>query len=116
MTPQPIVVTDVDVAAARQLLRTGALLLDVREANEWAAGHAPEATHLPIDHIARAQSLMADDQRVVVICRSGYRSRAAAEALISHGVSAMSLAGGMVAWAQCGEPVITSNGANGTVI
>ena len=116
MAHEPIVVRDVNVAAARDLINQGALLLDVREANEWAAGHAPEATHLPLAHIANAPSLVRADQSVVVICRSGNRSRVAAEALLSRGVSAVNLAGGMIAWAQGGESVTDSNGHSGTVI
>ena len=116
MGSEPIVVVDIDVATARELINQGALLLDVREANEWAAGHAPEATHLPIAHIANAPTLIAADQQVLVICRSGNRSRVAAEALLSRGVSAVNLAGGMMAWTQRGESVIDSSGNVGTVI
>ena len=47
-------VPSVDAATARDLVRDGAVLLDVRESSEWNAGHAPQAAHLPVGRIAEA--------------------------------------------------------------
>ena len=52
----------------------GAYLLDVREDDEWAAGHAPGAHHLPMMEIPARMAEIPDDTDVVVVCRSGGRS------------------------------------------
>ena len=78
-------VPSVDAASARDLVRDGAVLLDVRESSEWNAGHAPQAAHLPLGRIADASKKVRDGKQVVVVCRSGNRSRQATKALISMG-------------------------------
>ena len=65
----------VKVQAAAQLQREGAVLLDVRERDEWAAGRAPKARHIPIGELeARAAREIAATATVLTICRSGGRS------------------------------------------
>ncbi|MFF9349440.1 rhodanese-like domain-containing protein [Streptomyces sp. NPDC014734] len=95
-----------------------AVLLDVREASEWHAGHAPGAVHLPLSRLVDGASLpgRAEDRPVVVICRSGNRSRRAARVLAERGVQATDVVGGMSAWAAEGLPVRDRRGAAGTVI
>ncbi|WP_081237829.1 rhodanese-like domain-containing protein [Streptomyces viridosporus] len=94
-----------------------AVLLDVREAHEWRAGHAPRAVHLPLPALAAGAGLPADAQArpLVVICRSGNRSRQAAELLAARGAEAADVIGGMGEWAGAGLPVVDSHGRNGTV-
>ena len=104
---------DVDVEGAVALLDDGALLLDVREPGEWAAGHAPQATHLPLAHV-RADAL-SPDRTVLAICRSGNRSGKAADVLAAGGIAVHNVAGGMKAWAAAGLPVVTEAGAPGEV-
>ena len=67
-----------------------AVLLDVREPSEWQAGHAPRAVHLPLSALAAGAGLPAEAQArpLVVICRSGNRSRQAAELLVARGLLA----------------------------
>ncbi|PPS85563.1 rhodanese-like domain-containing protein [Streptomyces sp. MH60] len=95
-----------------------ALLLDVRETAEWQAGHVPGACHLPLSRLAA-------DTRVpgarpglclVVICRSGRRSRQAARLLSQRGLAAADVIGGMEQWARHGLPVQDAHGGPGTVI
>ncbi len=62
-------------------LPAGVYLLDVREDDEWAAGHAPEAVHIPVGAIAERAGEIPQDREVYVICRSGARSAYAAQAL-----------------------------------
>jgi rhodanese-related sulfurtransferase len=92
----------------------GTVLLDVREADEWAAGHAPGATHLPLGelHVDR----LPPGATVLCICRSGGRSGRAASALRSAGIEAVNVAGGMAAWAAAGLPVVRDDGRPGTVV
>ena len=98
------------------LLAGGAQLLDVREANEWAAGHAPDAVHVPLGDLASQIGLVARDRTIVVICRSGRRSDLAAGALREAGFDACNLVGGMQAWEQAGGVVINGSGGSGVVI
>ncbi|WP_433447290.1 rhodanese-like domain-containing protein [Streptomyces sp. CA-142005] len=104
----------------RQTARTSgasALLLDVREADEWQAGHAPGAVHLPLTALAAGAGLPAEAPKrpVIVICRSGRRSLKAVELLQARGVEAVDVIGGMQEWAAAGLPVVDARGGNGTV-
>jgi rhodanese-related sulfurtransferase len=92
------------------------VLLDVREADEWQAGHAPGATWIPLGELERARFEIAFNKRVVCVCRSGGRSAQAAEALISWGFEAANMTGGMRAWAAAGLPVVRDDDAPGDVI
>jgi len=109
-------VPEVDPADARALLDAGAFLLDVREADEWEAGHAPDACFLPMGHVQAAQGQLPTDRRIVAVCRIGGRSAAVTEALNAWGFDAVNLAGGMRAWAEAGLPVVTADGGDGAVI
>lgn len=106
---------EVDVADGAGLVEAGAILLDVREPDEWTAGHAPAAVHLPLGSLGSAPVQDWAGRRVVVICRSGNRSRTATDALVGRGVDALNLIGGMHAWQVHGLPVVTSTGAAGRV-
>ncbi|WTJ96675.1 rhodanese-like domain-containing protein [Streptomyces sp. NBC_01537] len=83
------------------------MLLDVREAEEWAEGHAAGAVHAPLSALAAGKPLpeAARGRPVVVICRSGKRSRQAAVLLASRGADVVDVTGGMHAWAEAGLPV-----------
>ena len=101
---------------ARQMIGAGGVRLDVREPDEWGAGHAPEALHIPLRELAARVGELEVDARIVAVCRTGARSEAAAAALIGAGYDAVNLGGGMQAWAAEGLPVVTTTGASGTVI
>ncbi|MFN8146730.1 MAG: rhodanese-like domain-containing protein [Candidatus Nanopelagicales bacterium] len=109
MTPE------VDVAEGVRLVEAGAVLLDVREPDEWTAGHAPAAVHVPLGSLGSAPVEEWVGRRVVVICRSGNRSRTATDALVARGADALNLVGGMRAWEAHGLPVVTSTGDAGRV-
>jgi rhodanese-related sulfurtransferase len=98
-------------------LPEGGFLLDVREDDEWAAGHAPAAKHIPMsEFVARKDELGAPEGPVYVICRAGSRSAQVAQYLNENGVEAVNVAGGMQAWEAAGKPVVTNSGDTGTVI
>lgn len=105
----------VDPEEARHRLETGALLLDVRESDEWDTGHAPEATWIPMGDLAARDHELAGDRPIVVVCRSGGRSARVTSALLQAGYDATNLAGGMQAWAAAGFSVITDEGSPGAV-
>ena len=88
-----------------------AWLLDVREDDEWAAGHVPGATHVPLGQLGARTAEVPQDQQIYVICRSGVRSARAAQALNGAGWQALNVAGGMQDWAAAGRPMMTDSGA-----
>ena len=105
----------VDAREADRLVRAGGLLLDVREPDEWRAGHAPGARHVPLGNLKHSLGSMPRDRRIVVTCRSGGRS-ARATALLTHtGYQAVNLTGGMRAWASAGLPVETDGARPGKI-
>jgi len=105
---------DVEPAAATDAQAQGAVLVDVRETDEWEAGHAPGAVHVPLDTVGTALDQFAG-QSVLTVCRSGGRSRKAAETLIAGGVDVRNVSGGMSAWAAAGLPVVRDDGSAGSV-
>lgn len=105
----------VDPTAADALVGGGAFLLDVRNDDEWALGHAPAATLVPLGELAARADELPTDRRLLVICRSGGRSAQATEALVGAGYDAVNVAGGMQAWLAAGLPVVDDAGAPGTV-
>ncbi|WP_031173999.1 rhodanese-like domain-containing protein [Streptomyces durhamensis] len=94
-----------------------AVLLDVREEPEWNAGHAPGALHVPLSLLAAGAALPATVQGrpVVVMCRSGGRSRQAVALLTARGVEAADVEGGIRAWAAAGHPVVDARGNGGSI-
>jgi len=94
----------------------GAILLDVREPDEWEAGHSPDAVHVPLAALAASIDRLDKDQPIVTVCRVGGRSERAAAALLQRGYDAVNLAGGMQAWQAAGMPVVTESGEPGQVI
>jgi len=92
-------------------LPAGVFLLDVREDDEWAAGHAPDAVHVPLGELSARVGELPGDREVYVICRSGRRSAYAAQALAGGGLNAINVADGMTGWAVAGRPMISEDGA-----
>lgn len=99
-----------EVAAAG--VPDGAWLLDVREDDEWTAGYAPGARHIPLGQLGARTAEIPQDQVVYVICRSGARSARAAQALSAAGWDAINVAGGMQDWAAAGRAMATDSGAD----
>jgi rhodanese-related sulfurtransferase len=88
-----------------------AYLLDVREPDEWTAGHAPDAHHLPMMEIPVRMAEVPPDEDVVVVCRSGARSAQVVSYLVGHGWdNVRNLDGGMLSWAAVGRAVVSENG------
>jgi len=105
-----------DPREAAQLVEEGALLLDVRELDEWQAGHVVDALHLPLGSLVAEVDRVPLGRQVVCVCRAGGRSGQAADWLVQGGYDAWNLAGGMQAWAAAGLPFVDAEGAPGTVI
>lgn len=101
---------------AQELLRDGAILLDVREDAEWQAGHAPKARHIPLGRLPGRIRDLPPRRTVVTVCRSGARSSRAAALLAREGRDVVNLTGGMHAWVRAGLPVVASGGRPGRVV
>lgn len=85
-----------------------AVLLDVREPDEWQAGHAPGAVHVPLGDVpTRLADLPETAEPLPVICRSGGRSGRAVEWLQQNGFDVVNVAGGMKAWEGAGKSMVT---------
>ncbi|MEU9142509.1 rhodanese-like domain-containing protein [Streptomyces sp. NPDC048349] len=89
-------------------------VLDVREDDEWAAGHVEGALHIPMsDFVARFGELteaVEDGRRVHVMCRVGGRSAQVTQYLVRQEIDAVNVDGGMQAWERAGRPMVTDNG------
>lgn len=93
------------IEAARRAEQGEAVLLDVREDEEWQAGHAPQAQHLPMSEIQQRLAEVPQDRPLLAICRSGSRSGQVMAALARIGYEIDNVAGGMKAWAKAGLPL-----------
>ena len=84
----------------------GVFLLDVREPDEYAAGHIPGITLIPMGDVASRLSEIPTDKEVIVTCRTGNRSGQVADLLREQGFTNVhNMSGGIVAWEEAGYPV-----------
>lgn len=101
---------EVEPTQAVQLINhQDALVLDVREANEFAAGHIANARHIPLSQLSDNLKPLEKhkDKAIVVNCRSGARSAMACATLRKHGFTQIyNLKGGIMAWQQAGLPTV----------
>jgi rhodanese-related sulfurtransferase len=110
--PATLPVIDVDAAS----VDADAFFLDVREDDEWEAGHAPAAQHIAMRDLPDHLDEFRDGRRIVVICRSGNRSGKVTAWLLNHGIDAVNMTGGMQVWEKSGLPVVNSSDTVGAVI
>jgi len=100
-------VKEVTVAEARERVAAGALLIDVREQSEWAAGHAAGAVYVGKGVIERDIEAAVPDKgaEIILYCGGGFRSVLAADALRQMGYTDVaSMAGGWRDWTASGAP------------
>ena len=89
------------------------VVLDVREDEEWSAGHIDGARHVPMFQVPQHVSLSEDlsaDVPIVVVCKMGGRSAQVTAWLNQQGWQAANLDGGMLAWATAGRPMVSEDG------
>ena len=86
-------------------LDKGAVVVDVREPDEYTEGHVPDVVHIPVGDLPDRVGELDPDQPVYVICASGNRSADMTDYLTSAGFDAASVAGGTTAWAEAGLPI-----------
>lgn len=98
-------VPEIDVDELRRRREQGAVLLDVRQPDEYESGHVPGARLIPLPEVPDRLAEVPAGETVLVICKTGGRSRRAAEYLRANGVDAVNVAGGTMAWIEAGHPV-----------
>jgi len=103
----------VTVHEAAELATQGALMLDVRELDEWEAGRMDGAVHVPLGELDPAS--IGVGVPIVAVCRSGNRSGKAAVELAQVGHDVVNMDGGMLAWSKAGLPLVDHAGQPGTV-
>jgi rhodanese-related sulfurtransferase len=96
-------------------LPAGAALIDVRERDEWQAGHAESALHLPMSEFTTRLGELPDGP-LYVVCRAGGRSGQVVHYLMAQGREAFNVDGGMQAWEALGLPLVTDSGAEAYVL
>ena len=98
-------------------VENGAYLLDVRESDEWAAGHVPDAHHMPMMEVPARMAEVPTDAEVVVVCRSGGRSGQVVSYLLDNGWdNVRNLDGGMRSWSAAGRDLVSENGQPARVL
>ena len=81
-------------------------IIDVRETDEYVRGHVPGAVHIALGTVPDHVDAFSGPGTTYVICKSGARSMRACEFLADHGVSALNVAGGTMAWMLSGRTVV----------
>ena len=97
----------IDIEQLAAALSGEAVLVDVREASEYAAGHVPGAILLPLTRLTAHLGELDKTRPLFVVCASGNRSAAMTDLLVASGYDAYSVAGGTTAWARSGRPLET---------
>jgi rhodanese-related sulfurtransferase len=102
---------EVTAEEAKKTIASGSQIIDVRTDVEFDAGHIPGARHIPMADLQREAADLAQDQRVIIYCRSGNRSGPAAEAFAASGWDAQSIEGGLIAWSEAGFELEPNGGS-----
>lgn len=98
--------TRIDVNEAKDMIADGAIVIDVREMHEYAAGHVPDAAHIPVNSVYARREDLPKDKDIIFVCAVGQRSALAAEMAAAAGLTRLyNLEGGTEAWIKAGEPV-----------
>ncbi len=98
---------EVDVDELARAQAGGATIIDVRQPDEYDAGHVPGARLIPLDEVARRVNEVPRDEPVYVVCLSGGRSEKAARFYRAQGIDAYSVTGGTKEWVSRGQPTVS---------
>lgn len=102
-------IIEVNVTELEAALATGARVVDVRESNEYIAGHVPGAVHMPLSTVPENIGAFQGDGATYVVCHSGGRSRRVCEFLEQQGLQAVNVAGGTGEWINSGRAVVAGS-------
>jgi rhodanese-related sulfurtransferase len=98
-----VTISEASVDELEAALQSGARLVDVREPDEYEAGHVPGAVLVPLATVPDSLDQFATDGPTYVICKSGARSYRACEFLADHGLEGINIEGGTMAWIISGR-------------
>ena len=87
-----------------------AVILDVREDDEWVAGHIDGATHIPMGDVPARLDELPEGDPLYVACRGGGRSGRVVAWLNANGYDAVNVGGGMGMWEAVGRPMVSETG------
>jgi rhodanese-related sulfurtransferase len=108
-------VPTVAISGVPDPLPEGLQVLDVREPEEWQAGHIEGAVHIPLgDLVARVAEV--PEGQTLVVCKVGGRSARAVMWLAQQGHDVVNLDGGMLEWEAAGRPMVSENGGPAAVV
>jgi rhodanese-related sulfurtransferase len=97
---------EISADQAYRQYQQGTFFLDVRSVDEWNAFHVPGSTLIPLDQLSERIGEVPDDRQVIVVCRTGSRSRSGRDILLNAGFTQVtSVTGGLTAWSKAGYPV-----------
>ncbi len=108
----------VEIDAVPNPLPEGLLVLDVREDDEWAAGHIDGAVHIPLMELPARVGEVTEREapQTLVVCKGGGRSARAVGYLVQQGFDVVNLADGMLGWERAGRPMVADTDADPQVI
>ena len=98
--------SEISVSDAIGRVAAGAVLVDVREQDEWDVVHAPTAQLLPLSTLTERFAELPAGVPLLIVCHSGMRSARACDFLAENGYDVANVIGGMSAWAAAGGPVV----------
>ncbi len=102
-------ISEVTVDDLETALQSGVQLVDVREADEYEAGHVPGAVLVPLTTVPSALDRFAADEPIYVICKTGGRSYRACEFLADQGLAVVNVEGGTMAWLTSGRDIVAGD-------
>jgi rhodanese-related sulfurtransferase len=98
---------DITVAEAAIMRKQGAFILDVREVSEWDEIHIPGSILIPLGQLPERLAEVPRDREVVVVCRTGNRSKTGQNILVRAGIrKAVNMQGGVTQWKTEGYPTV----------
>jgi rhodanese-related sulfurtransferase len=101
-------IAEISVSELEQLIAAGSMVIDVREADEFAAGHVPTAISIPLSTIQNRVDEFRHEETVYVICQVGGRSMRACQYLADFDIdNLVNIAGGTTGWLALGKDVVT---------
>lgn len=97
---------EISVVEAHRKYQEGAFLLDVRTQEEWDQAHIPNTIFIPLEELPERIKEIPTDKEIIIICRSGNRSKVARDILLDAGLELVtSSQGGLISWNMAGYPL-----------
>ena len=106
-TTDPGDIPEVSAEKAISESAAGVRIIDVREQEEWDAGHSPDATFLPLSALEDRAAELPEGTRMLIVCHSGMRSLRATAFMRARGLDAVNVEGGLMAWSAAGGSIVT---------